>query len=150
MTFYSGQNGRMTIKEGSTFVKLAKVTNWSLNTSMTPLPTSSLEDTDSTFIAGLRSTSGSCRLFYYDDGASNSCSSLINKLIKARTSGSDPGKAAATETVTFELQVVEGSTTKKVEVEALLTNASMAMSVGEVLAADVSFQVNGAVTGMSL
>lgn len=141
--FYSGQNGRLLI-DG---VTAAKVTNWSFASSMSPLATTTLEDTDATFINGIRSMTGSCRLFYYDSGGSrsnNSASSLIKKLIKARTTNAEPGKAAGADNVTMKLQVVEGTTTKTVELEVLLTSASMAMGVGEVLAADVAFQVNGA------
>ena len=50
----------------------------------------------------------------------------------------------------FQLQVVDGQTTKQIEVEALLISAAIKMGVGEVLAADVAFQVNGAVSGISL
>lgn len=157
MTFYSGQNGRMTLKTGTNpdvYTKLAKVTNWQINSSMSPLQTTSLEDTDNTFTNGLRTTTGSCRLFYYDDTsgspATNSCSTLIKKLMKAHTSGEPEGVGGAAENVTFQLQVVEGSATKQVVVEALLTNVTMAMAVGEVLAADVSFQVNGAIDSMGL
>ena len=140
MTFYAGQNGRMKI--GSTVA--AKVTNWSFSSSMAPLQTTTLEDTDNTFIDGLRTMTGSCRLFYYQDGASNSAKELIDKLVKTRTTAGDGGKAASPDNVILELQVVEGSTVKSMELEVLLTSASMAMSVGEVLSADVAFQVNGA------
>lgn len=150
MTFYSGQNGRLQI-DGTT---AAKVTNWSISSSMSPLSTTTLEDTDQTFVNGLRSTTGSCRLFYYDDTSdterTNSAKTLIDKLIKVRTEGSEPGVAAAPEDVTFRLQVVEGDTTREIEVDALITSASMAMAVGEVLAADIAFQVNGAPSTVSL
>ena len=141
--FYSGQNGRLLI-DG---VTAAKVTNWSFTSTQSPLSTTTLEDTDTTFINGLRSTTGSCRLFYYDSGGSrsaNSASVLIKKLLKARTANDDAGKAAGAENVTMKLQVVEGATTKTIELDVLLTSASMSMAVGEVLAADVAFQVNGA------
>jgi len=150
MTFYSGQNGRLQI-DGTT---AAKVTNWSISSSMSPLATTTLEDTDETFVNGIRSTTGSCRLFYYDDTSDteriNSAKTLIDKLIKVRTEGSEPGVAAAPEDVTFRLQVVEGDTTREIEVDALITSASMAMAVGEVLAADIAFQVNGAPSTVSL
>ena len=144
-SFYSGQNGRLLI-DGTT---AAKVTSWSFSSSMSPLTTTSLEDTDQTFINGIRSMTGSARLYYYDDGSTNSASTLIRKLIKTR-SGSDPGKAAQSENTTLKLQVVEGTTVKDVEMEVLLTSASMNMAVGEVLSAEVAFQVNGAPKGMSL
>ena len=146
MTFYSGQNGRMQIAG----VKAAKVQAWTINTSMSPLATTTLEDNDQTFISGLRTTTGTCRLFYYDDGNKNSCSTLIKKLMKAQKSGGEPGHALKPENVILKLEVVEGSTTKTITVEALLTSVSMAMAVGEVLSADVAFQVNGAIDAMGL
>ena len=146
MTFYSGQNGRLQI-DGTT---AAKVTNWSISSSMSPLSTTTLEDTDQTFVNGLRTTTGSCRLFYYDAGTTNSCSTLIRKLMKAQSSGGDPGQAAEAENVTFNLQVVDGDEVKQITVEALLTSVSMSMAVGEVLSADVAFQVNGAIDAIGL
>ena len=146
MGFYSGQNGRMQI-DG---VTAAKVTNWQLTSSMAPLATTTLEDTDGTYINGLRTATGSCRLFYYDNGADNSCSDLMKKLMKVRSSGGDPGQAGQCENVTFRLQIIEGGVTKQVEVEAMLTSVAMSMAVGEVLAADVAFQVNGAMKSLTI
>ena len=160
MTFYSGQNGRMEMRTSAAGVTpeqyktLAKVTNWSISTSMSPLATTTLEDTDQTFIDGLRTTTGSCRLFYYDDTSGsqreNSAKDLIENLIKTRATGKI-GEATPSEPLIFKLQVIEGTnTTREIKVEALLTSASMAMGVGEVLAADVSFQCNGAALAVSL
>ena len=150
MTFYSGQNGRLII-DGT---KAAKVTNWAITSSQAPLNTTSLEDTDRTYTAGLRNTTGTCRLFYYDDtsGSSrtNSAKTLIDKLVKARTTGTVAGIAAAPDSVTLKLQAVEGAFTREIEVEALITSAAMAMAVGQVLAADISFQVNGAPKAVTL
>ena len=141
--FYSGQNGRLLI-DGTA---AAKVTNWSFSSSMSPLTTTSLEDTDQTYVNGLRGMTGSARLYYYDSGGTtsiNSAKTLVDKLIKTRTAAGDAGKAAQPDNVTLKLQVKEGTTVKEVELEVLLTGASMNMAVGEVLAADVAFQVNGA------
>jgi len=117
------------------------------------LSTTVLSETDSTFINGVRSTTGSCRLYYYDDTSgtdrTNSAKTLVEKLIKSR-SGTDPGNAADPENVTLKLQAVEGNVTREFEVDVLITSASMAMGVGEVMSADVAFQVNGAPTTVSL
>lgn len=157
MTFYSGQNGRMRIQTGTnpdTYETLAKVQNWSFTSSQSPLNTTTLEDTDSTYINGLRNTTGSCRIFYYDDTSGstrkNSAKTLIDKLVKARASISTDGKAAAAENVVLQLQVIEGSVTRQIEVEALITSAAMTMAVGQVLAADIAFQVNGAPRAVAL
>lgn len=144
--FYSGQHGRLLI-DGD---QAAKVTSWSFNSSMSPLTTTCLEDTDNTYINGMRSMTGSARLYYYNSGSSNSAKTLIDKLIKARTSSDDAGIAPAPENITLTLQVKEGTTTKDLELEVLLTSASMNMAVGEVLAADIAFQVNGAPKTVSL
>ena len=100
MTFYSGQNGRMQIRTSTnpdTYETLAKVTTWSISSSQTPLDCTSLEQTDKTYVNGLRNTTGSCRIFYYDDtsGSSrkNSAKTLIDKIVKARATGSVPGIA---------------------------------------------------------
>ena len=143
-SFYSGQNGRLQING----VTAAKVASWTLNSSQAALSTTVLSDTDNTFISGIRTTTGSCRLYYYDyvEGASikNDASTLLKTLIKSRTASASPGVATESESVTLKLQIIDGGTSKEIEVEAIITSAAMAMNVGEVLAADIQFQVNGA------
>ena len=148
MSYFSGQHGSLYIDS----VKAAAVTSWSFNTSMSPLSTTTLEDTDNTIISGLRTTTGSCTLLYYQAGNSkNSARDLVEKLIKERTTGSVDGIAAETQTVTLKLFINDGTTAGKfITVEALLTSAAMSMAVGEVLSADVAFQVNGAPVSVDL
>ena len=151
MTFYSGQNGRMLING----VQAAKVVNWSFSVNQSPLSTTVLSDTDNTFINGLRTTTGSATLFYYDDSSGstvvNSAKTLIDNLIKPRSDGAaEPGRANEATNVTLSLQVVDGTTIKQMVVDALLTSATMSMGVGEVLSAQVAFQVNGAPTTVTL
>ena len=147
MSYFSGQHGSLYIDS----VKAAAVTSWSFNTSMSPLSTTTLEDTDNTIISGLRTTTGSCTLLYYQDGDKNSARDLVEKLVKERTIGSVDGIAAENEPVMLKLFINDGTTTGKfITVEALLTSAAMSMSVGEVLAADVAFQVNGAPISVDL
>ena len=62
--FYSGTQGQMLI-DG---VKAAKVRSWSLNTALSLLDTTTLGDTDTTSTAGIRTNTGSCQVFYYNDG----------------------------------------------------------------------------------
>ena len=145
--YFSGQHGRLYING----VKAASVTNWSINSSMSPLGTTTLEETDQTFINGLRSTTGSCSLYYYQDGNNNSARDIVEKLMKERNVGSVPGVAAAAENVTLKLYVNDGTSAgKSVTVDALITSAAMQMAVGEVLSAQVAFQVNGAPTSVDL
>lgn len=145
--YFSGQHGKLYIN-GS---KAAAVTGWSINSSMSALATTTLEETDQTFTNGLRTTTGSCSLLYYQDGNNNSARDLVEKLIKERTTGSTPGIAAGADSVSLQLYINDGTTVgKSITVEALITSAAMQMAVGEVLAAQISFQVNGAPTSVDL
>ena len=90
MAFYSGSQGQLLI-DG---VAAARVQGWSVSTSLGLLDTTSLEDTDRTSTPGVRSTTGSCTLFYYapDPGEQgrNDASALINKLNQEQPGRSTP------------------------------------------------------------
>ena len=149
MSYYSGQHGQLFI--GDSTKAAAAVSQWSLNASMSPLDTTSLEQTDQTFINGLRSTTGSCSLFYYDDGTQNDARDLIEKLLKERTVNSVPGVAAEAEKTTLKLRINDGTTNGQyVTLECLFTSAAMSMAVGEVLSAAIAFQVTGAPVAIEL
>ena len=144
MAFYSGSSGGLLI-DGE---KAARVRSWNISSSASMLDTTSLADTDRTVTPGIRSTSGSCDVFYHTTNPStkegNSASELLNVLIKAR-SGDGDGVAEETTPVTLKLLVNDGTTDGKyVEVEAYITSAQLTMAVGDVLAAQISFEANGA------
>jgi hypothetical protein len=88
MAFYSGLDGQLYL-DGS---KIGKVQNWSLNASQAVLETTSLEDTDRTLINGVRSMSGSCRVFYHSDG---NASDFIDNIIKSGATGAEDGAPMA-------------------------------------------------------
>ena len=140
--FYSGTQGQMLI-DG---VKAAKVRSWSLNTALSLLDTTTLGDTDTTSTAGIRTNTGSCQIFYYNDGtpSGNSAKVLLNKLIKAGTDGVAP------ETATVKLRLAVNDGKNYIEGPAYLTSVGMSCAVGEVLSADVAFQINGAWTEVTL
>lgn len=149
MAFYSGSNGELLINGQ----RAARVSNWAFSSNLGVLDTTSLADTDKTGTPGIRSTSGSCSLFYYSDDITltNSASTLINKLIKAKLPGGTPGQAAETELVQLKLKVNDASTSGKyITGNVYLTSVSMTMAVGEVLSADCSFEFSGAPTEVFL
>ena len=137
MAFYSGLDGQLYL--GTT--KIGKVQNWSLSASQAVLETTSLEDTDRTLINGVRSMSGSCRVFYYTGaGGTSDASQFIDNIIKAGGSGVEDGVAAQSTSVTFKLHA---DSNKYVEVYAWITGVSMSMAVGEVMSVDITFEVSG-------
>ena len=133
--------------------RLAKVANWQIQTNAATLDTTTLGDTDSTCAYGLRESTGSARIFYYDKDGSNDCAVLMKKLLKVRNNSGDPefaGVADEPEPVRLKLDVMHGTTAKYFEFVALITSASMVMGVGEVLAADIQFKVQGAFESLTV
>ena len=147
--FYSGKEGELLIQG----TKVAKVRSWSFTMNQSVLETVSLEDTDRTIIHGIRSYTGNASVYYYQAAvgvASGQLSTLINNIIKT---GSSPGDGSNAESVgmDFKLRIKDGSTAGRfIEFSAIPTSFSMTSSVGEVTAADISFEVNGAPTGLAL
>jgi len=149
--FFSGSQGQLLI-DGQV---AARVSGWSFSTSLGLLDTTSLEDTDRTTTPGVRTTTGSCSLFYYEpdpgETGRNDASLLLNKLVKDRLAGQGPGQASESERVTLRLRVKDGTTTGKfVEVQAYLTSVEMRMAVGEVLSAQVAWEAIGAPVDVDL
>lgn len=149
MAFYSGKDGELWI-DG---VKAARVRGWSFSSSVATLDTTSLEQTDRTVISGIRSSNGNCSLFYYqaEPGGGGDCSKLLEKVIQASTTSTDTGIAAAPRNVRMRLKVDDGSTNGRyIEGDCVITSATLTMAVGEVLAAEVAFEFNGAPTSVVL
>ena len=147
--FYSGKEGELLI-DGT---KVAKVRSWSFSMNQAVLETVSLEDTDRTIIHGIRSYTGSASVYYYQAAvgiASGQLSTLITNIIKTG-SGAGEGKNAESTAMTFKLRIKDGSTAGRfIEFQAIPTSFSITSAVGEVTAADISFEVNGAPTGLVL
>jgi len=145
MAFYTGTDGRLLI-EGE---NAAKVINWSFTSSLQVLETTTLSDRDRTAVPGIRSSSGSCSLFYYDadptSTSTNSASKLLNKIIKA---GGSNAQGAETEKVRLSLRVFTGGVTRKIVGDVWITSANLTMSVGEVLSSDITFEFDGAPTNV--
>ena len=149
MTYFTGSDGSLLFDIDGTWTKVARATNWALNISQGSLDTTTLEDTDRTVVPGIRTTTGSCTVYYYQESAGNDaqnqCSQLVRKLLKERTQTDTAGQAAKPDLVKFRMRVADGSGDgKRIDVEAYLTSASMRIAVGEVLAAELSFDVVGA------
>ena len=161
MGYYSGSSG--TIKyayasnpkaESSWVDTQTKVTNWTMTTSAQLLDTTTLGNYDKTSVYGLRTTSGTLKLFYYrasgtqSNTETNSGSWFINIL--------ERGDPAASPEVRLRLYVDDKNNTSDltvtdyVELNANLTSVSYGSNVGELVAVDVSFEATGPVTDFRL
>ncbi len=149
--FYSGKEGELII-DGE---KAARVRSWSFSMNQAVLETVSLEDTDRNIIHGLRSYTGSASIYYYQEnagGGSGKLSTLINKIIKpSETAQGNDGTAVEASPVNFRLRIKDGSAGGRfIEFSSIITSVSMTSTVGEVTAADLSFECIGAPTAVNL
>jgi len=150
--FYSGRDGELYVTEvGGVEQKAAKVQSWSFSSSMAVLETTSLGDTDRTLKAGVRSYSGSCRLFYYvETPASGANSNLHDILIAAMKSGGSAGDGVNTVSpeIVLKLRLTTGANdVRDIQFSVFITGVSMNSAVGEVASADISWEANGAPYG---
>ena len=136
--FYSGQDGRLIVNDST----VAKVRSWSFTANQAVLETTSLGDSTRTLEAGVRSLTGSCSLYYYNDTA-NVVSDLLAKVSTVNAGGT-------LSAVQMELNMTKGGTTKKIVMDAFITSYAMSNSQGEISSADVSFEATGAPTTLSM
>ncbi len=146
--FYSGQDGQLFMDDA----QVAKVRSWSFTVNQAVLETVSLEDTDRTLIPGIRSVTGSCSLYYYQAtaGGTTDTTKLLAAMITKNTGTGGEQGGGTKDVVKFQLRILDGNNDRTITFRAYITSFSMTNSVGEVLSADVSFEVNGAVTGLNL
>ena len=122
---------------------------------MSLLSVRTLAETDDRFIASGRTTTGSCRVLYYQETpgqkGTNNASTFLNKVIKQRDGSFyqgatlDQGNEPNEKRSLLRLKLDDGSTNGRyIQLRIIITNVSMTMAVGEILAADITFQAHGA------
>lgn len=131
MNFITGKDGTITY-DG---VQLAKVGSWQLSAQVEPLDVTSLGDSARDYVPGIKSGSGSCSVWYYQDAPVP----LLSKVVRTDA-------PQESDKVTMRLGFGDNSMT----FICLITNAELSMSVGVVLQAQIQFQVCGDMTGVDL
>jgi hypothetical protein len=131
MTYYSGKDGTLTYNGTA----VAKVSNWSVSSTVDTLETTVLTESDRNYVPGLRTLSGSATIFYYDDAAVP----LLQRILKT---------TAVSEADILVIKLGWGS--KSIQGSCVITSAELSCAVGEVMQASVQFQFTGAPTGVVL
>ena len=131
MSYYSGKDGTLAYN-GST---VAKVSNWSISTTVETLDVTNLAICDRTFVPGLRSSTGSATIFYYDQAPVP----LLQRIIKTT-------EVSETDILSIRL----GWGTNAIESACIITSAELNCTVGEVMQATIQFQFTGVLTGVDL
>ena len=162
--YFAGDRGQLMLGrlDGSrkavedTPVQIAHVQSWTLNQSMTTYSVEALGFTDRILYPGIRSLSGSARILYYrvtnsvhdaPNIAQEAVSYILQQNMKKENDGNaaggnDPDNPVSREML-FKLGF-SGSNNYKVFFSGYVTQISMSCNIGEVTAADISFEANGA------
>lgn len=119
MTIYTGKDGSFQF-DGQTQIR---VKSWSIDASLAMLEVTRLGDDAVQNEAGLKSFTGSATLMYHNDDTS--LSSMLDNIFTK----DEPTKASAVFQWGF----------KRITFNAFVTSATLGMSTGEIMTADVSF-----------
>jgi hypothetical protein len=137
---YTGRDGRLLL-DGTEQIK---VTNWSMTGNLEILETTSLGDSQRTYVPGVQEFNGSATLLYYNDGAGrNDAATALKKVL--RISG-----VTDSDTVTLRLRLTDGNTDQDVALTAYITSVSFGASVAEISSAQINFQGTGALTAVTI
>jgi hypothetical protein len=136
MGFYTGRSGSLVV-DGK---PVAKIRDWSLDTTVELINTNTVDSTSNTFVPGIKSATGSATLVYYrlETGESASYSqftALLGKIQKV-------GAIAESDRVLMELRV-SSNANDNIQFYAYITSAQVAVSTGELTSVPIQFTVDG-------
>lgn len=134
--YYSGMDGKLLYAEGAgTPAEVIKVRDWQITLQTDALETSVLSEWERSYTTGMRSATGSATVLYYGDAPVK----LIEQVMQVDRPLMDK---------TCKLKLAWD--TKFFEFEAVITNAAMGSTVGEVMSVAIQFQKTGPFTGTAL
>ena len=136
MAFYTGRSGSLVFNGRP----VAKIRDWSVETTVELLSTNTIDSTSNTFTPGVKGATGSATLMYYklETGESASFTQFTQLLSKIHKVGS----IETSDRVFMELNVGAGST-DDIKFNAYITSASISVSTGELSVVPINFTVDG-------
>jgi hypothetical protein len=136
MGFFTGRTGSL-VYDGK---PVAKIRDWSLETTVELLNTNAIDSTVNTYTPGIKGATGSATLIYYrlEGGESASFTqftSLLSKIYKT-------GAATDSDLVFLELNV-GGDAKDDIKFSAFITSAQVSSSTGELSVVPIQFTMHG-------
>jgi hypothetical protein len=136
MGFYTGRSGSLVFDSKP----VAKIRDWSLETTIELLSTNTIDSAVNTFTPGIKGATGSATLMYYrlESGESASYTqftALLSKIMKG-------GAADPVDRVLLELNV-GGATSDDIVFNAYITSAQVSVSTGELSVVPIQFTMDG-------
>jgi len=136
MGFFTGRTGSLVFGGKP----VAKIRDWSLDTTVELLSTNTIDSTVNTFTPGVKGATGSATLMYYklESGESASLTEFTDLLSKIMKTGS----IETTQRVSLELNV-GGGENDDIKFNAYITSANVSVSTGELTVVPITFTVDG-------
>jgi len=141
MAFYTGRTGSMVIAGKP----VAKIRDWSLETTVEMLSTNTIDSAVNTFTPGVKGATGSATLVYYrlepgESASKQQFTALLNKIMKS---------GPATESDRFYLVLnVGGGADDDIQFNAYITSAQVSVSTGELSIVPIQFTMDGDFLGI--
>ena len=141
MGFYTGRSGSLKV-EGK---KVAKIRDWSLESTMELLSTNAIDSSFNTFTPGVKGATGSATLLLYRLQNENTATNTdaFNVLLDSNIMTGD--SATESDLLTFELNA-SNAAADDITFEGYITSASMSVSTGELSTVSINFTVDGKFT----
>lgn len=136
MAFFTGRTGSLVV-DGK---PVAKIRDWSLETTVELLSTNAIDSVVNTFTPGVKGATGSATLIYYrlEPGESaiyEQFTTLLSRVMKG-------GAITESDRVQMELNV-GGGTSDDIRLNAYITNAQVSVSTGELSVVPIQFTMDG-------
>ena len=137
MGFYTGRTGSLAVGGG---LPLAKIKDWSLDTTVELLSTNDISSAVNTFTPGVKGATGSATLLYYrlesgDSASYQQFTAMLGKVMKT-------GTIQTTDRVFMDLNV-GGDARDDIQFYAYITNATVGVSTGELSTVQIQFTMDG-------
>ena len=138
-TFYTGRTGQLTI--GGT--KIAKIRDWSIETTVELISTNTVDSTFNSFVPGVAGATGSATVMYYRDDSDDNLDfrQFIGNIMKT-----DAGGVTSDDILVFRLKVDSGSIDDTgidhIKFDGYITSLGIQVSTGEITTVPISFTVN--------
>lgn len=136
MAFFTGRTGSL-VYNGK---PVAKIRDWSLETSVELLSTNTIDSVVNTFTPGVKSATGSATLIYYrleqgESATRTQFTELLSRIMKT-------GSIEESDRVYLELNV-GGGDADDIKFNAYITSAQVAAATGELSVVPIQFTMDG-------
>ena len=136
MAFYTGRSGSLVFGGKP----IAKIRDWSLDTTVELLSTNTIDSAVNTFTPGVKGATGSATLMYYrlegtESNTYNQFTSLLSKVMRG-------GAITESDRVQLELNV-GGAESDDIIFNAYITSAQVSVSTGELSVVPIQFTMDG-------